>query len=205
MSHQDLMFRSPLRGSEEYLYNQYLRKHLQSQNKGQTTKDSERLKTYKAEWAFRAKVPSLKRLKDIKAAQKYIDKVTGSVTYTKIDCNRRPNTQISCRAKKSSNGFGSAGLAYNSHIVLDTYTGMDIYTVLHELAHTAGHRHHGRSFRQALVTLVSRFMGRESATMLKAEFKASKLACGEPRKPKTFDQWLAAKQRMEKMRGLKSA
>ena len=187
-------------------YNEYLKRHKKSQNKGQSTKDSERLKTYKAEWAFKAKVPQkLKRLKDIKAVQKYADKVVGSTTYSKIDCNRRPNTEVHCRAKKAHNGSGFAGWAYSNHIVLDTDTGMDIYTVLHELAHTAGHRHHGRSFRQALVKLVSRFMGRESATMLKAEFKASKLAYGEPRQPKSFDQWVAAKERMEKMRGLKSA
>lgn len=186
-------------------YTRYLRKHKRSQNKGRFTKDSERLKVYKSEWAFQSKIPAGKNkpLKDVKAAQKYVDKVTSSTTYAKIKIFDGVS-DVAIRAKKNSNGYGYAGVAYRSEIVLDVNTGLNIYTVLHELAHTAGHRHHGRSFRQALLKLVSRFMGRECATTLKAEFKERKLPFGDARKPKTFDQWVAAKKRMEKMRGLKS-
>jgi len=189
-----LMFRSPTLGSDEQLYNRYLRKHQRDQNKGQFSKDSERLKVYKAEWAFQSKITT-QSLKDVKEAQRYVDKVTGSVTYSKITTKNK-GSDIKLRAKKSHHGFGYAGMAYRSEIVLDTDTGLNIYTVLHELAHTAGHRHHGRSFRQALLKLVSRFMGTEQASLLKAEFKASKLPCGEPRKPLTFEKWKAKRERI---------
>ena len=77
---------------------------------------------------------------------------------------------------------------------------MNEYTVLHELAHCVGHWHHGRSFRQCLLKLVSRFMSAADAQFLKEEFKAGKLSVGNARKPMSFDQWVAAKTRMEKMR-----
>ena len=56
--------------------------------------------------------------------------------------------------------------------------------------------HHGRSFRRDLVKLVSRFMGRPQAAALKQAFKAHKLPYGEARKPLTFEQWKAARDRM---------
>ena len=72
---------------------------------------------------------------------------------------------------------------------------------MHELAHQAGHMHHGRSFRQCLLKLVSQFMGRKEADALKAEFKKAKLAFGNARKPMTEAQWLKARNRMRSIRG----
>jgi hypothetical protein len=43
-------------------------------------------------------------------------------------------------------------------------------------------------------------MGKDAADALKVEFKARKLPYGEPRKPKTYDQWMASKVRMESIR-----
>jgi hypothetical protein len=64
------------------------------------------------------------------------------------------------------------------------------------MAHCLGHMHHGRSFRRDLLKLVSRFMGRPQANALKNAFKAHKLPCGDARKPLTFEQWKAARDRM---------
>ena len=199
--------------SDQTLYNLYLQKHKAKQNKGEMGKDSERLKTYKAEWAFQSKLDYTRGFVTIEDAQKYVDKVTKSKTYTKLWLDAyesRKNkdygailrgTKVSVASKKR-NGSGVAGMAYvnENHIVLDTKTGMNQYTILHELAHCIGHVHHGRSFRKDLLSLVARFMGRHEADLLKAEFKKSKLACGNPRKPMSFEQWVAAKNRMEKMR-----
>ncbi len=175
-------------------YNLYLKRHRKAQNKGEGSKDSERHKVYKAEWAFQSKITN-EPLKDVKAAQRFADKVTSSVAYSKI-CTQRHGGDIKLRAKKGSNGYGYAGMAYRSEIVLGVNNGLNIYTVLHELAHTAGHRHHGRSFRQALLKLVSRFIGTKEAALLKAEFKALKLPCGEARKPLTYDNWIAKRERI---------
>jgi putative metallohydrolase (TIGR04338 family) len=211
--YKELMFDRPYYGTPEHQYNEYLRKHQVKQNKGARGKDSERLKTYRAEWAFHDTNGYGIEFESIEQVQKYIDKVTKSKTYRTLwqDAyeSRKDKdfgaifrgTQVSVAAKKR-NGAGNAGMAYvdQNHIVLDTKTGMNEYTVLHELAHCIGHAHHGRSFRQALVKLTSRFMGTSAAKDLKSHFKKAKLSYGDPRKPMTFDQWIASKNRMEKMR-----
>jgi len=211
--YKEMGFDRPFHGSIEDQYNEYLRNHLNKQNKGERGRDSERLKTYRAEWAFGKTNGYGIEFESIEQVQKYINKVTKSKTYSKLwieAYESRKNkdfgailrgTKVSVAAKKR-NGSGNAGVAYVSEnrIVLDTKTGMNEYTVLHELAHCVGHAHHGRSFRQVLVKLTSRFMGTEAAKNLKSEFKKSKLSYGDARKPMTFDQWMASKTRMEKMR-----
>ena len=207
--YKELVFDRPYYGTPEHKYNEYLREHQNKQNKGERGRDSERLKTYRAEWAFHETNGYGIEFESIEQVQKYINKVTKSKTYIKLwqeAYESRKNkdfgaifrgTQVSVSAKQR-NGAGNAGLAYveENRIVLDTKTGMNEYTVLHELAHCVGHPHHGRSFRKAVVRLTSRFMGTAAATALKKEFKQRKLPYGDARKPKTFDQWVAAKARM---------
>ena len=74
---------------------------------------------------------------------------------------------------------------------------------MHELAHTLGHMHHGRSFRQTLLTLVGQFMGAKEKKTLKEEFKKKKLHSGDAKKPQEFDKWVETKERLEKMRDAK--
>lgn len=102
---------------------------------------------------------------------------------------------------KHKNGRGMAGLAYGNKIVLDNKTGLNEYTLLHEMAHCAGHRHHGRSFRVCLLKLVGQFMGRKERDTLKAEFRAARLACGRSRSPLSYDKWLEKYEHMRKVRG----
>jgi putative metallohydrolase (TIGR04338 family) len=211
--YDELLFKSPYHGTPEYYYNQYLREHQVKQNKGERGRDTERTKTYRAEWALYDTNGYGREFDSIAEVQKYVNKVTKSKTYRKLwqeayESRKEKDfgaifrgTQVSVAPKKR-NGAGNAGIAYveQNHIVLDTHTGMNEYTVLHELAHCVGHPHHGRSFRRTVVKLTSRFMGTEAANALKVEFKQRKLPYGEPRKPKTFDQWMAAKARMENIR-----
>ena len=192
-------------------YNQYLFKQKAKQNRGQGSKDSERSKTYQSEWAFGKEDPNLTNIrpfKDIEEARKFALRVTKSNTWIKLwkiaidsDVTRiffgQPDIRV---MSKNKNGRGYAGQTDGTNITLNIKTGLDNYTMIHELAHCLGHMHHGRSFRQTLLKLVSRFMGTEPAKMLKSEFKKRKLACGDARKPMSFDQWLFSRNRMQQMR-----
>jgi putative metallohydrolase (TIGR04338 family) len=204
--YKELMFDRPYYGTPEHYYNEYLRNHAKKQNKGSRGKDSERQKTYEAEWRYQANFGSGREFSTLEEVQKYVDNVTKSKTYSKLVAEGSnierlfTNNRVKVATKYRNTGRGTAGQATQGHITLDTKVGMNEYTVLHELAHCVGHWHHGRSFRQCLLKLVSRFMSAADAQFLKEEFKAGKLSYGNARKPMTFDQWVAAKTRMEKMR-----
>jgi predicted metal-dependent hydrolase len=204
--YKELMFDRPYYGTPEHYYNEYLRNHAKKQNKGSRGKDSERQKTYEAEWRYQANHGSGREFTDINEVQKYVDKITKSKTYSKLVAEGSSierlftNNRVKVATKYRNTGRGTAGRATQGHITLDTKVGMNEYTVLHELAHCVGHWHHGRSFRKCLLKLVSRFMSAADAQFLKEEFKAGKLSVGNARKPMTFDQWIASKNRMEKMR-----
>jgi len=204
--YKELMFDRPYYGTPEHYYNEYLRAHAAKQNKGARGRDSERQKTYEAEWRYQANFGSGREFTDINEVQKYVDTITRSKTYSKLVAEGSnierlfTNNRVKVATKYRNTGRGTAGQATQGHITLDSKVGMNQYTVLHELAHCIGHWHHGRSFRQCLLKLVSRFMSAADAQFLKEEFKAGGLSVGNARKPMTFDQWVASKARMEKMR-----
>ena len=183
---------------DEIEYKTYLLKHKKKQNRGANrSQDSERLKTYRAEWAFLSQYDA-PEFKDLAEAQKFAKKIYKSKTWSKLwqesvngDVTRIFASSPAIIAKQRSSGRGTAGHTNGHTVTLDMKVGLNVYTLLHELSH---------SFRQCLLKMVSRFMGREAASLLKAEFKKAKLACGEPRKPLTFEQWKAARDRMSKMR-----
>lgn len=203
----ELMIKNPYYGTPEYYYNQYLVKHREKQNKGESyTRDSERMKTYRAEWAFEGQIDNPK-FKTIEEAQKCAKKIYKSKTWIKLwkesingDVTKifqgTPNV-----VAKTRNGRGNAGFTNGRTVTLDLVGGLNKYTLLHELTHCLGHMHHGRSFRQCLLKMVGAFIGAKEKKILKAEFKKSKLACGEPRKPMTFDKWNEARIKMEILRG----
>ena len=180
-------------------YREYLRRHKRNQNKGAYGKDSEMTKLYKCEWAVSSILNTKDtKFEDIDQAQKFANRVTRSKTWDKVKSNSRKSVLL-VKMKDSSGGI--AGLAEYGGLIKLKSIGLNKYTVLHELAHQAGHMHHGRSFRQCLLKLVSQFMGRKEADALKAEFKKAKLAFGNPRKPLTEAQWLKARNRMRSIRG----
>jgi putative metallohydrolase (TIGR04338 family) len=171
-----------------------------------SSRDSERSKTYRSEWAFQSKMGSGKEFKTIKEAQKYADKVTKSVTWGKVT---RKNGGVGVNktrleyAASRRNGT-TAGYAFIGGRIKLYSSGMNEYTLLHELAHQAGYMHHGQGFRQCLVKLVSRFMGRDAAKALKAEFKERKLRMTVP-KIKEPEVWLKSYRRMKELRARKNS
>jgi len=187
-------------------YQTYLLKHEAKQNRGaKYSRDTEKTKTYKAEWSFQssAEIPDFK---DLKEAQNFAKKLYKSKTWIKLwqksienDVGKIFNgqPQVVGMSRKSKT---MAGYTNGTTVTLCPVTGMNKYVLLHELAHCLGHMHHGRSFRQCVLSLVGAFMGAKEKKILKAEFKKRKLACGEARKPMTYEQWVSSVRRMEKMR-----
>ena len=130
--------------------------------------------------------------------QKRCNQITRSATYIKID--RKGGHKVKLREKSNYHGRGCHGWAYTYEITLCRINGFNEYTLIHELAHTAGEMHHGREFRNALLSLVSVFMGSKAGKELKKEFKAKKLKLGSHPKPYTFERWSAAREKMAAMR-----
>lgn len=188
-------------------YKTYLLKHEAKQNRGSRgSRDSERAKCYSAEWAFQSRV-KLPQFKDIGEAQKFAKKIYKSKTWQKLwnqsvegDVTRLFASNPKVVQKARSSGRGTAGHTNGYTVTLDSIAGFDAYTLIHELTHCLGHMHHGRSFRKTLLSMVGVFLGAEHKKVLKEEFKKRKLSFGEARKPLSYEQWMAAKERMEKMR-----
>jgi len=82
---------------------------------------------------------------------------------------------------------------------------MNEYVLLHELAHSSGNMHHDISFRKDLLRLVSRFIGRDAAKILKEEFKNAGLKMS--RKASILDpvEWNRRQERLVILRSKKNA
>ena len=189
------------------LYAEYVRKHSHKQNRGAAgRRDSEKSKTYQAEFAFQRRY-KVKDFKNLKEAQKRAKQIYATKKWQKVwklegrterDLMKQPAVVL----KERNTGRGTAGWTDGWAVVLDSKAGLDEYTLLHELAHCLGHMHHGRSFRRALLELVGAFIGADAKKILKEEFAKRKLACGVARKPLTYTQWKAARKKMEKIRNV---
>lgn len=203
-----------MRIADSALYEMYLEKHKKAQNKGARipygtfsykTKDSERQKTYNAEHLFQRQVenPTFETLEEV---QKFARKIYKSKTWIKLwnksvekdwGCmfNAQPEVvQMNSRTKTLS------GFTNGSSVTLCPINGFNKYVLLHELAHTLGHMHHGRSFRQCLLSLVGAFMGATEKKILQNEFKRKGLAFRDAKQPMDYKTWVDTKNRLEKIR-----
>jgi predicted metal-dependent hydrolase len=189
------------KGWEEDMIEKYLvywqKKTFITQYGKSARSDSERSKVYSAEnnWC-RAYRDQLTRYSNFAEAKKYADRVQKSKMWQVLADGKRVDVvEMSSRVQRW------AGMAYGGRIELHPRIGCDQHTILHELAHvTGGNMHHGLSFRQTLVKLVSRFVGREAAAGLKAEYRKKKLKMSVV-KTKTPEQWLTSFNKMQKVRG----
>lgn len=182
------------------LYADYVAKAKQKNmvlNMGRNTlRDSTRQKTYNAENKFMARHGRGVNFATVEEAQKFADKVFASNVWEKHKTNRV--SPISPRIEYSNKMTRYSGMAYSNRIVLGR-NGMNAYILLHELAHTNGHRHHDATFRKCLVAFVTKFMGKTEGDFLKLYFKADGLKMTVPTaKPiKEFKDWYAFYKRAE--------
>ena len=188
---------------EQRAYIRYLNSHKRkhSMNRMAHSRDTETGKVYKAEkaWLKNKWVQDKnKKYNSLKEMQKRCNQITRSATYKKID--RKGGHKVKLREKSNYHGRGCHGWAYTYEITLCRINGFNEYTLIHELAHTAGEMHHGREFRNALLSLVSVFMGSKAGKEVKKECKAKKLKLGSHPKPYTFERWSAAREKMAAMR-----
>ena len=154
--------------------------------------DSEKQKVYDSEWAFQKNV-NIKKFKDIREAEKRMKQITSSKLWSDL-AGKPTSLEHTGRLKRY------AGMAYWTGKIKLANSGLDEYTLIHELAHqTPNAMHHGVQFRMNVIRLVSRFMGTDAAKELKAQFKKRKLklSMSQPRSPES---WFKSYKRMEEMR-----
>ena len=182
-------------------YNAYVRKRTRQVLTGRVSyrKDASQNKCYRAEWNFNARNGYGIRFNDIKEAQKYCERIRKSKTYRDLE-----GTYTYVVAKKDMGSRSRfSGMAYtNGKITLCPRNGMNQYTLLHEMTHQCGARHHDVKFRQILVRLVSRFMGRDMAKKLKQEFRDVGLKMSQTSTIKSPQVWLRDYYRMQELRQL---
>lgn len=178
---------------EIFKYETYWLKKLRPHRTGKIASiDSEKQKVYNAEWAFQKKV-DIKQFKDIREAEKRMKQITSSKLWSDLN-GRATSLEHTGRLKRY------AGMAYWTGKIKLANSGLDEYTLLHELAHqTPNAMHHGVQFRINLVRLVSRFMGTHAAKELKTSFKKKKLKMSMPQ-PRSPESWYKSYKRMEEMR-----
>ena len=178
---------------EIFKYETYLLKKNHVLRTGKKSSvDSEKQKVYESEWAFQKNV-NIKKFKDIRDAEKRMKQITSSKLWSDLE-GRKTALEHTGRMKRY------AGMAYWTGKIKLANSGLDEYTLIHELAHqTPNAMHHGVQFRINVVRLVSRFMGTDAAKELKAQFKERKLKMSMPQ-PRSPESWYKSYKRMEEMR-----
>ena len=162
--------------------------------------DSGRSKVYSAEFAVQRKYPDSSVNLSEKETTRYFKRIIKSKTYQNL-CGSNGRTNPTLRFMKASANPRVAGTAgYNGVISLRPNCGTNKYTLLHELAHTAGNMHHDIGFRVDLVKLVSRFLGTDMAKDLKKEFRSRKLKMSVSQNIQSPLKWLESYQKMAAMR-----
>ena len=156
--------------------------------------DSSKTKTYKAEWHFEAECgDSIKKFKTERQVENYLERIVNSKLWKELTDGKHINLHFSDSQRYCGRAFGSK-------IEISRKVGMNSYTVLHELAHCAGHMHHDVSFRNCLLRLVSRFIGREEAKVLKKKFREQGLQMTIRSNIQSPQQWLKTYEKMASMR-----
>lgn len=168
-------------------YEAYLQKHqrkMKTHNKGyaHSMKDSEKNKTYQAEWELEKLYPHIDEKMSKRETERYIERICKSKFWRGYNIPRvewmkdmGEGRRVNANATKYRIRFSPSGATK--------------YTVLHELAHVAGYMNHGRGFRIFLLKIVSRFLGREVSMSLKKLFKEKGLKISKIRRPLDYEAW----------------
>lgn len=182
-------------------YDAYCYRKMIKQRTGRTAStDSMRSKVYEAEFRFQRRVPSIE-FSTFRQAERYLNKVLKSKTWEKVAANPKKKVWL---AEAAANTRSFAGRAHGGgKIELHKRHGMNEYTLLHEMAHQAGHWHHDVGFRQCVLKLVSRFMGRDAAKVLKEEFKYQRLKLTISDNIQSPEAWLKSYFKMKAVRSVR--
>ena len=186
-------------------YMDYVRKKERTKKTGRTAyKDSSQSKVYSAEFKFTkeflASGGSLIQFKDYNDAEKYLKRVLRSKLWENLT-KSKGHKEVRLMPKKDM-GYKSrtAGVSWGRTIQLCPRDGLNQYVLLHELAHSAGNMHHDVPFRQDLVKLISRFVGRDAAKLLKAKFREAGLKMSTKSTIKTPQEWYTSYIKMNELR-----
>lgn len=159
-------------------------------------KDTEKTKTYRAEWKFEAEFPHVMEDLPFKECEKFVKNVTKSKLWKQLVSEGFMGSERVTVQMMRDMGWRArlAGCSYGSFITVSPSGGCNKYVLLHELAHSAGFRGHDHRFRNVLLRLVSRFLGRAESKGLKSHFRKSKLRVTPPI-VKSPESWLKAVRR----------
>ena len=183
-------------------YADYFSKKQKQQKTGRLQNsyvDSGKNKVYKSEWATERKFPEVKQSMTEKEITKFFKRVVKSKTYQTLSEKGNSNPKLEFMKTVNWNAR-IAGQATYGKIRLQPSCGMNKWVVLHELAHTAGHMHHDLPFRQALLKLISRFLGVEVAKELKRQFRKNKVKMTVSQTIKSPEKWLQDYNKMAALR-----
>ena len=170
-------------------YEQYLKrkgKQERYRNGSNYVVDSEMTKVYRCEWKLQAEYPTINEVLSKKDAEKYVKRILKS-KYWKD--NARGKRILVEWYKDMGHKRAVNGTAYGSSIKLSP-SGSSKYVIIHELVHCMGYMNHGRGFRNKLVEMTSRFLGRDVAKQLKLNFREAKLKMNKPRATLSYEEWV---------------
>jgi hypothetical protein len=188
--------------SETQAYLSYVQRKEQAiQNggiKGLTNRDSDTHRVYRSEWAFQKEYEKIRTFKNEQEAQKRLDQILASECWYKL-CGPHVVLEF-VSTKKNMAGSAFTGGLMQKHIRLNVRCGMSEYTLLHELSHHLPLCfNHSIDFRVNLLKLVSSFMGRDAAKILKQKFKENKLKLSHS-KPQSPETWIKGVERAAMLR-----
>lgn len=171
-------------------YSQYIARKARVKKTGRSNgsyRDSNRQKVYESEWAFQKQV-EIKKFATFKDAERRMKQIMNSKLWKELAGGKF----VYLEQKRDMGGRSrTAGRAHSGgKIDLCPSSGMDEYTLLHELAHQAGAMHHDVKFRKILLRLVSRFMGTEAASILRKEMRSRGLKLTLNTSVKSPEDWL---------------
>ena len=180
-------------------YDRYYDKKVHLIEKGRTTRlnDSKMNKVYIAEnrsvRKFKDQLPPLSDEEMNKAFKRIVkSKTYQKLVEAKSESKGHTDPRLIIEDKLAGNCQGWA----HPHGTIELLRNRNLYILLHELAHTAGHMHHDVGFIQAILKLSSRFISREFAKDLKMSFKKSKIKTTISTHIKTPQEWLKGYERL---------
>lgn len=188
-------------GWDNYTIQKYLNYRMDRETKikrGRTAyKDSMQSRVYEAEAQYTYNMGNGKKFKTIEECEQYVKQVTKSKLWAELCSDMLVDRSVITVGQLGGRRW--AGMAYGNHINLSV-SGFNQYVILHELAHCCGNMHHDISFRRDLLRLVSRFLGRENAKVLKNAFKTHGLKLTMKQSVKEPLEWFATYNKMAEMR-----